>query len=128
MISQPLVSIIFMCVMIFSRSADLDGRNRHLVSSAVINPVGLTLFEEYIYWTDFRTSQVERVNRFTGQDHSVLFSDPDYRGLYSINVNHPSKQPDGEYLRISHGNRVICGHILLNSVFVKLDVHVQFCI
>ena len=82
--------------MLFSRSADLNGRARHFISGSVINPFGVTLYEEYIYWTDTTTSQVERINRFTGHDRSVLLNNT--LAPYSIHVNHKSKQPIGQYI------------------------------
>ena len=82
---------------LFPRSVDLEGENRHLVFTGVIQPFALTIYEEYIYWTDWVTGYVERVNRFTGQDHSQLYKPPGSKRMFSIHVNHPSRQPSGQY-------------------------------
>ena len=85
-----------MYIMLCSRSADLDGGNRHLLSAVLIAPFGVTFYEEYIYWSDVEASQIQRMNRFTGLEHSVLFNTT--RHPQTISINHPSKQPIGQYI------------------------------
>ena len=83
-------------VMAISRSVDIHGRNRHLVTHAVERPLSLTIYEEYIYWTsNWINERLERINRFTGQDRSIIFNSS--RDIPTMRVNHPSRQPSGQY-------------------------------
>ena len=53
--------------------ARLDGsRRRILRSEANSHLFGITVFEQYIYWTNWRSSAVSRVNRLTGLDKLIL--------------------------------------------------------
>lgn len=50
-------------------SADLEGRHRHIVLSGdkVPHVFAITLFEDYIYWTDWNMKAIFRANKFTGE-------------------------------------------------------------
>lgn len=50
-------------------SADLEGRHRHVVLSGdkVPHVFAITLFEDYIYWTDWNMKAIFRANKFTGE-------------------------------------------------------------
>lgn len=50
-------------------SADLEGRHRHIVLSGdkVPHVFAITLFEDYIYWTDWNMKAITRANKFTGK-------------------------------------------------------------
>lgn len=67
-----LKKIIFMCNSnIFDqlcRYADIDGANRHtvLAEGTVPHPFSITIFEEWMYWTDWNHKSIEKANRFTG--------------------------------------------------------------
>ena len=49
------------------RFADLDGSNRHAaLAASVPHAFSITIFEEWMYWTDWNHKAIERANRFTG--------------------------------------------------------------
>lgn len=50
-------------------SADLEGRHRHIVLSGdkVPHVFAITLFEDYIYWTDWNMKAITKANKFTGK-------------------------------------------------------------
>ncbi|XP_067141982.1 low-density lipoprotein receptor-related protein 4-like isoform X1 [Centruroides vittatus] len=48
--------------------SDFNGNNRQILMRDVPHPYGLTVFGEFIYWTDWETRAVQRVNKFTGKD------------------------------------------------------------
>lgn len=77
-------------------SADLEGRGRRIILSENINhPFALTLFQNYMYWTDWEhhRGSINKANKFTGEERSVL-----QESLYSpmdIHVYHQQRQPAG---------------------------------
>ena len=73
-------------------AADLDGSHRHLVRSEdVFHPFGLTVFQDYMYWTDWEKEAIYKANKFNGNEKSVigdnLFSPMD------VQVYHRQRQP-----------------------------------
>uniref|UniRef100_A0A8D2LBK3 Prolow-density lipoprotein receptor-related protein 1 n=1 Tax=Varanus komodoensis TaxID=61221 RepID=A0A8D2LBK3_VARKO len=73
--------------------ASLDGSNRHIVLSQDIPHIfALTLFEDYIYWTDWETKSINRAHKTTGTNKSVLISTL-HRPM-DIHIFHPYRQPD----------------------------------
>ena len=52
----------------FTRYANLDGSDRHTVleEGSVPHIFSITLFEEWMYWTDWNLKTIEKANRFTG--------------------------------------------------------------
>ncbi|XP_062904698.1 low-density lipoprotein receptor-related protein 1-like isoform X1 [Mobula hypostoma] len=73
--------------------ADLDGSNRHRVHNQDISHVlAVTLFEDYIYWTDWKTKSVSRAHKTTGLNKISLISS--WHQIMDIQVYHPHRQPD----------------------------------
>ncbi|CAH2009921.1 unnamed protein product [Acanthoscelides obtectus] len=80
-------------------------RNHEMLS----HPFAITLFENYVYWTDWRTNSVVRANKWTGGDVKVI-----HRTLhqpFDIKVMHPSRQPDG--VNPCAKNNGGCSHLCL---------------
>ncbi|RWS26517.1 low-density lipoprotein receptor-related protein 2-like protein, partial [Leptotrombidium deliense] len=46
--------------------SDLDGNNREVLVSATIYPFAITVFSQYIYWTDLQLRGVYRAEKHTG--------------------------------------------------------------
>lgn len=58
------------------------------------HPFAIALFDNYVYWTDWRTNSVNRANKWNGTDLTVIqrtFTQP-----FDIQILHPSRQPKGE--------------------------------
>ncbi|XP_048343554.1 LOW QUALITY PROTEIN: prolow-density lipoprotein receptor-related protein 1 [Sphaerodactylus townsendi] len=73
--------------------ASLDGSNRHIVLSQDIPHIfALTLFEDYIYWTDWETKSINRAHKTTGANKTTLISTL-HRPM-DIHIFHPYRQPD----------------------------------
>lgn len=93
-----------------------DGSDHHEVMrhpDVLTHPFAITLFENYVYWTDWRTNSVVRANKWTGGDISVIqrtLSQP-----FDIKILHPSRQPrDGN--SPCGNNNGGCSHLcLLNT-------------
>lgn len=46
--------------------SDLDGKDREVLVAATIYPFSITVFGEYIYWTDLQLRGVYRAEKHTG--------------------------------------------------------------
>ncbi|CAK9302728.1 unnamed protein product [Gordionus sp. m RMFG-2023] len=75
-------------------SSDLEGQNRYIVLDSKQNirhPFAITVFEDWMYWTDWENETLFSANKFTGADLKPLARD-----LYSpmdVRVYHPLRQP-----------------------------------
>ncbi len=54
----------------------------------------MTLFEEYIYWTDWETKSINRAHKTLGVNKTVLISTL-HRPM-DIHIYHPYRQPEGK--------------------------------
>lgn len=66
--------------------------------SAVLNQdiphiFALTLFEDYVYWTDWETKSINRAHKTTGANKTLLISTL-HRPM-DLHVFHALRQPDG---------------------------------
>ena len=82
-------------------SSNLQGQERRVVLtsySQVRHPFAITVFEDHLYWTDWETESIRKVNKFHGKNpENVVIS------LYSpmdIQVYHPMRQPTGEHIYV----------------------------
>uniref|UniRef100_A0A3P9BHD9 Low density lipoprotein receptor-related protein 1Aa n=1 Tax=Maylandia zebra TaxID=106582 RepID=A0A3P9BHD9_9CICH len=75
--------------------ASLDGTSRHIVLAQDIPHIfAMTLFEEYIYWTDWETKSINRAHKTLGTTKTMLISTL-HRPM-DIHIYHPYRQPDVE--------------------------------
>ncbi|CAH1165542.1 unnamed protein product [Phyllotreta striolata] len=82
-------------------------RNHEMLS----HPFAITVFENFVYWTDWRTNSVVRANKFTGGDVRVIqrtLSQP-----FDIKILHPSRQPRDERGNPCGSNNGGCSHLCL---------------
>ena len=73
--------------------ANLDGTNRNAVVRMPrhdTKPYGLTLFEDFIYWSDWMLSSIERANKTTGLNRTRIQDRVDF--IMDILVFHASRQ------------------------------------
>lgn len=54
----------------------------------------LTLFEDYVYWTDWETKSINRAHKTTGANKTLLISTL-HRPM-DLHVFHALRQPDGQ--------------------------------
>nr|XP_008542521.1 PREDICTED: low-density lipoprotein receptor-related protein 2 isoform X3 [Equus przewalskii] len=50
----------------------LTGLEREVIVSATFHPFGLTLYGQYIYWTDFSAKKVYRANKYDGSGQMAM--------------------------------------------------------
>ena len=76
------------------QSVDLDGSNRvHLSMNA--SAFSMSQFEESVFWTDFSTNAIHRINKYTGTDFVAIVAKKTLRP-YDLHVVHAVRQPLGE--------------------------------
>ncbi|KAL7385074.1 hypothetical protein ABVT39_014795 [Epinephelus coioides] len=72
--------------------SDLDGQHRHTVYDGNLpHPFALTVFEDFVYWTDWNTRSVEKGNKYDGSGREALVNTT--HRPFDIHVCHPYRQP-----------------------------------
>ena len=73
------------------RYANSDGTNRHVVIQGDIpHAYSITVFEDWIYWTDLSRSSIEKANKYTGANRVVMKNTTHHP--FDICVIHPLRQ------------------------------------
>jgi hypothetical protein len=76
----------------------MNGQNRHILSigDAYLSfPYGISVFENYIYWTDWNYRSVGRSDKWTGQNVQILKNNLPLIP-YDIIVVHPLRDASGK--------------------------------
>lgn len=90
-------------------SADWDGKRRQrLVTSDIEEPYAVTLYQDYVYWSDWNTGDIVRAHKMTGQNRSLVHSSLEYTS--SLLVYHASRQTG---TNTCHKNNGECSHLCL---------------
>ena len=78
-------------------AVDFMGGNRRVIVSGqdrIMHPFSITVFEDYLYWTDWTKETVERADKFTGSNQTTVLA-----GLTSpmdVKVIHKLRQANGK--------------------------------
>ncbi|KAK7940015.1 hypothetical protein WMY93_003341 [Mugilogobius chulae] len=73
--------------------SNMDGSQRHKVSYDHIQGVmALTLFEDFVYWTDGKSKSLRRAHKTTGSQGMELLNS--WQAIKSIKVYHSLRQPE----------------------------------
>uniref|UniRef100_A0A0A1WEM1 Low-density lipoprotein receptor-related protein 6 n=1 Tax=Zeugodacus cucurbitae TaxID=28588 RepID=A0A0A1WEM1_ZEUCU len=90
-------------------SADWDGKKRQiLINTDVDEPYAMSLYQDYVYWSDWNTGDIERVHKITGENRSLVHSGMTYiRSLLIFNQN---RQTGNNPCKINNGG---CSHLCL---------------
>lgn len=97
-------------------TTNYDGGDSHLVirdRETLSHPFSISLFENFVYWTDWRTNSVMRANKWTGAD--VLAIDRTSSQPFGIQILHSSRQPREGFSPCAENNGG-CSHLCLLSV------------
>ncbi|XP_028967382.1 low-density lipoprotein receptor-related protein 2 [Galendromus occidentalis] len=93
--------------------ADFEGKNRHTVlsGSKVPHVFALSVFDDWLFWTDWNMKGIYRAHKFTGED-LLLLRNASHRP-YDIHVYHPLRQlPYNNPCEVDNGG---CSHLCLLS-------------
>ncbi|XP_069108702.1 low-density lipoprotein receptor-related protein 2-like isoform X5 [Argopecten irradians] len=74
--------------------ARVDGTDRNIVMQATVpHPFAITVFEDWMYWTDWNHMSIEKANKFTGANHTWL-KNTTHRPM-DMHIYHPLRQKEG---------------------------------
>ncbi|XP_033870304.3 low-density lipoprotein receptor-related protein 1B-like isoform X1 [Acipenser ruthenus] len=93
--------------------SNMDGSNRQKVPNQDIQGViGLTVFEDYLYWTDGKSKSINRAHKTSGAERMSLLNS--WLTITDIQVYHPFRQPDvpKHPCQVNNGG---CSHLCLLS-------------
>lgn len=97
-------------------TTNYDGGDHHLVirdQETLSHPFSISVFENNVYWTDWRTNSVIRANKWNGSDIMVIDRTPSQP--FGIQILHSSRQPrDGP--SPCGDNNGGCSHLCLLSL------------
>lgn len=83
----------------FCSYSDFDGENFHIIPSqegeTYFRPFAVTVFEEFIYWTEWSEMTVFRSHKFTGENRTKLVQLDRHRP-YDVHVYHSLVQRLGK--------------------------------
>ncbi|GAB6033184.1 Low-density lipoprotein receptor- protein 4 [Chamberlinius hualienensis] len=99
-------------------TSDLEGNYRVELVNTISHPFGLAIFGRYLYWTDWQSKSIEKVDKTTGKNRATLL--PGIEGLTEIKVVASDKQKGGNICGIKNGG---CTHLCL----YRLQGHVCAC-
>lgn len=82
---------------------------REIVGENVAHVFGLSLLDDYIYWTDWNRKSIERANKITGNDRTVIVDQ--YPELMGLKVARLKEIKGSSPCAIKNGG---CSHLCLN--------------
>ncbi|XP_077334553.1 uncharacterized protein LOC143975874 [Lithobates pipiens] len=89
-------------------SANLDGTDIKVLQMKIIqSPFAITVFEDEIYWSEIKARTVQKINKKTGKDLSVLIKR--HGQPYGLKVMHEMLQPRME----NPCHKLNCSHVCL---------------
>lgn len=90
-------------------SADCDGKNRAIVvAEDVEEPYAVALYGKFVYWSDWNTGDIERVNKADGGNRTLVHSELTYAS--SLLVFHGERQNGTNGCVVNNGG---CAHLCL---------------
>uniref|UniRef100_A0A8D0BMN3 Low-density lipoprotein receptor-related protein n=1 Tax=Salvator merianae TaxID=96440 RepID=A0A8D0BMN3_SALMN len=89
-------------------SSNMLGLDRDVIADDLPHPFGLTQYQDYIYWTDWSRRSIERANKTSGQNRTVIQNHLDY--VMDILVFHSSRQAGWNECASNNGH---CSHLCL---------------
>uniref|UniRef100_A0AAR2JUY7 Low-density lipoprotein receptor-related protein 4 n=1 Tax=Pygocentrus nattereri TaxID=42514 RepID=A0AAR2JUY7_PYGNA len=87
-------------------SSDLNGKLRQILVSHVSHPFALTQQDRWIYWTDWQTKSIQRVDKHTGRNKETVLANVE--GLMDIIVVSPNRQTGTNHCGVNNGG---CTHL-----------------
>uniref|UniRef100_A0A672TRU4 Low-density lipoprotein receptor-related protein 4 n=1 Tax=Strigops habroptila TaxID=2489341 RepID=A0A672TRU4_STRHB len=87
-------------------SCDLNGKLRQVLVSQVSHPFALTQQDRWIYWTDWQTKSIQRVDKYSGRNKETVLANVE--GLMDIIVVSPQRQTGSNACGVNNGG---CTHL-----------------
>ncbi|XP_058500814.1 low-density lipoprotein receptor-related protein 5 [Solea solea] len=90
-------------------STNMQGLQREIIVDDLPHPFGLTQYRDFIYWTDFNLRSIERADKRSGQNRTVVLKGQ-LELMLDILVFHSSRQDGTNECSHNNGN---CAHLCL---------------
>uniref|UniRef100_A0A8C6S670 Low density lipoprotein receptor-related protein 5 n=1 Tax=Neogobius melanostomus TaxID=47308 RepID=A0A8C6S670_9GOBI len=90
-------------------STNMQGLQREIIIDDLPHPFGLTQYRDFIYWTDFNLRSIERADKRSGQNRTVVLQGQ-LELMLDILVFHSSRQDGTNECSHNNGN---CAHLCL---------------
>uniref|UniRef100_A0A8D0BEN1 Low-density lipoprotein receptor-related protein 4 n=1 Tax=Salvator merianae TaxID=96440 RepID=A0A8D0BEN1_SALMN len=87
-------------------SADLNGKLRQVLVNQVSHPFALTQQDRWLYWTDWQTRSIQRVDKYSGRNKETVLANVE--GLMDIIVVSPQRQTGTNACGVNNGG---CTHL-----------------
>ena len=71
---------------------------QRLLEQDISHPFGLTLHEQWVFWTDWSSERIERADKLTGLDRTVILDGLD--NMNDIHVFHRQRMLAGQWRAI----------------------------
>ncbi|KAL5505916.1 hypothetical protein EMCRGX_G007461 [Ephydatia muelleri] len=91
-------------------TSDLNGRNRRVFLSNLLHPYGMALHGDYLYWTDWTSQSIQRVNRTTGLGQTSIVTGISY--MNAIQVVNRDRRPGPNPCMVNNGG---CSHLCVTK-------------
>ncbi|KAF7248252.1 Low-density lipoprotein receptor-related protein 6 [Varanus komodoensis] len=75
-------------------SSNMLGLDRDVIADDLPHPFGLTQYQDYIYWTDWSRRSIERANKTSGQNRTIIQNHLDYKNAINRMVIDEQQSPD----------------------------------
>lgn len=99
--------------------SSLTGTEREVIINTAFHAFGLTIYDQYIYWTDFYTQRIYRANKYDGSDQMAMTTSLPSRpkGISTV-VKHQQRQCNNPCDQFNGGCSHICapGKALLMKI------------
>ena len=94
--------------------ANLDGSNKKIIRNDNLAHIfAITVFEDYIYWTDWENSNVERAHKYTGHNRkqigSTIHRPMDIQIYHKYRQMSYKKDQVGAKMWFAKSNEICCG-------------------
>ncbi|XP_033629412.1 low-density lipoprotein receptor-related protein 2-like isoform X2 [Asterias rubens] len=94
--------------------ANLDGSSPHeLPGQDLAHPFALSVFEDFVYWTDWNTKAIYKADKFSGEGVTMLRET--VHRPFDIHVHHPLRQ-DQSIANPCGANNGGCSHLCLIAI------------
>lgn len=88
--------------------SSLTGSNREVIVSTAIYPFAMTMFGQFIYWSDWNTRSIYRANKHDGSDQRVMIQNLPSRPMdIHVLASRKQQQCDSPCQQFNGG----CSHI-----------------
>lgn len=108
------------------RSCDLMGGNKEVVFSTfsyLRHPFSITVFEDFLYWSDWETQAIHKVRKFKGGEQNVSTVVLGLRSPMDVHIYHDLRQPSAT----NRCEKTSCSHICLPSPYLSENSAHHIC-